>query len=144
MHNIVDNIKIEQVLMPQTIAASALNSGNIDMQGAQSVAVAVMVGDISETLSTSAKITLKIEHGDDTSSYEACEDTDVLNFSGLASGVFIVIDSDAEAQKRHVVEYVGGKRYVKVTATPAGLSTGGALAMVALKSNFAQKPVNNS
>lgn len=144
MHNIVDNIKIEQVLEPQTISSVALASSNIDMQGVETAAVAVLLGDVSETLSTSAKITLKIEHGDNTSSYEACEDSDVLNFSGLSSGVFLVIDSDAEVQKRHVIEYVGKKRYLKITATPTGLTTGGALAMISLKSNSAQKPVSNA
>lgn len=149
MHSIVDNIQIEQVLHPQIISSSALNSGNMDRQGAENLAVAVLVGDISETLSGSAKIELKIEHAEDDGTgapgaYTACTDADVLNFSGLVSGVFASIDADAEETDRYVIEYIGGKRFVKVTATPTGLSTGGAIAMASLKGGLSQKPASNA
>ncbi len=46
--------------------------------------------------------------------------------------------------KRYVIGYRGGKRFVKVTATPVSLSTGGPIAMIALKGATAQKPVVNT
>lgn len=149
MHNIVNNIGIEQSLMPQTIQASALNSGNIDTQGAETLAVAILVGNIADTLSGSVRIDVKIEHADDDgtgapAAYAACTDEDVLNFSGLASGIFLSIDAAGKEQKRHVIGYRGGKRFVKVTATPASLSTGGPIAMLAMKGNLSQKPVANT
>src|SRR5690606_227942 len=149
MHDIVHNIAAEQVLPPQTIQAAALDSGNIDLQGRENLAVAVMVGDIADTLDASNRIDLKIEHADDDGSgqpgaYAACEDADVLNAENLAAGVFASIDDDAKKEKRIVVGYRGGKRFVKVTATPVSLETGGAVAMIALTANHAQSPVSNT
>ncbi len=149
MHNIVNNICIEQSLMPQTIQASALNTGNIDLQGAEALAVVILVGNIADALDGSHRIDVKIEHADDDGtgapgSYAACADEDVLNATGLSSGIFLSVDAAGKEQKRHVVGYVGGKRFVKVTATPVSLSTGGPIALLALKGNLHQLPVTNS
>jgi hypothetical protein len=149
MHNIVNNIGIEQSLMPQTIQASALNTGNIDTQGAEALAVAILVGNIADTLSGSVRIDVKIEHAEDDgagapAAYAACTDEDVLNFSGLSSGMFLSIDAPGKKQKRHVIGYIGGKRFVKVTATPVSIATGGPIAMLALKGNLSQLPVANT
>lgn len=149
MHDIVTNVKIEQSLNPQTIQGSALNSGNIDMQGAETAAIVVLVGNIADTLDSTHRIDVKIEHADDDGtgapgSYAACADADVLNFTGLASGVFLSIDAAGKKQKRHVIEYKGGKRFVKVTATPVSIATGGPIAMMALKGNINQAPAVNS
>ena len=148
MHSIVDNIKIDQALMPQVIQATALNSGDIDMQGAEALSVALLVGDLGDILSGSVKVDVKIEHAEDDgtgspAAYTACTDTDVLNFTGLVSGLFLSIDDAAKEQKRHVIEYKGAKRFVKVTATPTGLVTGGEIAMLTLKGGLTQKPAVN-
>lgn len=148
MHNPLHNETIEQSLAPQTIQATALNSGNIDMQGHETLAVAIMVGNIADTLSGSVKVDIKIEHADDNGSgapgtYSACVDDDVLNYSGLVSGTFLTLDSNTKKSKRYVIGYRGGKRFVKVTAIPASLATGGPIAMLALKGQPAQKPALN-
>ncbi len=149
MHDLVNNIGIEQSLMPQTIQASALDTGDLDTQGAEALAVVLLVGNIVDTLSGSDRIDVKIEHADDDGSgspdsYAACTDEDVLNFTGLSSGQFLSIDSSGEEQKRYVIGYRGGKRFVKVTATPVSLSTGGPVAFLALKGNLSQLPVDNT
>lgn len=144
MHNISRNIVLTQALAPQVITSSALNSGNLDLQGAEALSVVLLVGDISETLDASHKIDVKIEHADDDgtgspAAYGPCADADVLGYTGLAAGVFLTLDTAGEEQKRYVIDYVGGKRFVKVTATPTGLSTGGPVAMLALKGNLSQR-----
>lgn len=149
MHNLVNNISIGQLVNPQTIQASALNTGDIDMQGAEALSVVLLVGNIADSLDGTHRIDVKIEHADDDGagspdSYAACEDADVLNFSGLSSGVYLSIDGSAKKQKRHVIDYVGGKRFVKVTATPVSLTTGGPVAILALKANLSQVPVSNT
>ncbi len=149
MHSIVDNIKIEQALMPQVIQGSALNSGDIDMLGAENLSVVLLVGDMSDVLSGSVKVDVKIQHADDDGSgvpdtYVDCDDEDVLNASGLTAGVFLSVDEAAKEQSRHVIEYRGAKRFVKVTATPTGLSTGGEIAILSLKGGLNQKPTDNS
>lgn len=45
---------------------------------------------------------------------------------------------------RYAVEYSGGKRFVRITAAPQGLTEGIQLAMLALAANAAQKPVDNA
>lgn len=144
MHDIVNNLTIAQCLAPQVIQAAALDSGNIDMQGHETLAVAVLVGNITDTLDADNRIDLTIEHGDATDAYTPCTDEDVLNFTGLSSGAFLSIDAAGKEQKRHVIGYKGGKRYVKVTATPVSMTTGGPIAMVAIKGNAASAPVTNT
>lgn len=149
MHDIISNIAVAQVLAPQTIQASALTSGNIDCQGSETLAVAVLVGNISDTLDASNRIDLKIEHADDDGtgspgSYASCTDDDVLNATGLSSGIFMSLDANGKENARHVIGYRGGKRFVKVTATPVSIETGGPIAMVALKGNATSKPVSNA
>lgn len=149
MHDLVNSLSIIQCLAPQTVQASAVDSGDIDMQGAQTLAVVVMVGDIGETTDADNRLDLKIEHADDDGAgapdaYAPCADEDVLNFENLTSGVFASIDDAAKEEKRHVIGYRGGKRFVKVTATPVSLATGGPVAMLALKGQLSQKPQDNS
>ena len=149
MHDIVNNIGVEQPLMPQSILASAIDSGAIDTLGAETVAVAVLVGDIIDTLGASVRVDLKIEHADDDgtgnpAAYAACTDADVLNATGLVAGKFMSIDAGNKKQKRHLIGYRGGKRFICVTATPVGLVSGGTIAMLALKGNLSQLPVTNT
>ncbi|MDF3022787.1 MAG: hypothetical protein K0R10_148 [Alphaproteobacteria bacterium] len=149
MHDLINTLSILQSLRPQTVQGSALNSGNIDMQGAEALAVVVLVGDIADTLDSTHRIDLKIEHAEDDgtgapAAYAACTDDDVLNFTGLSSGIFMAVDGSGDEQKRYAIGYRGGKRFVKVTATPVSLSTGGPIAMLAIKGNLSSLPVANS
>ena len=149
MHDIVHNIGVTQLLSPQTITSSALNSGSIDTQGADIQSVVVLVGAIGDTLSGSVKIVLSIQHADDDGTgnpgaFTACTDNDVLNFTGLTSGVFATIDAAGKASKRYVIDYVGGLRFVKVIATPTGLTNGGPVAMLGLKAGLHVLPAVNS
>lgn len=146
MRDIFNNVVLAQVLAPQTIQAAALNSGNIDMQGYGSLAIAVLIGAMGESLGANDRIDLKIEHADDDGTgapgaYSACEDSDVLGFTGLAAGVFYSVDADAKAGKSYTIGYRGGKRFAKVTATPVSLATGGPIAMLAAKGDPTQSPV---
>jgi hypothetical protein len=149
MHDIYNNIGIAQALTPQTIQASALDSGNIDTRGAEALCVVVLVGAVADTLDASHRIDVKIEHADDDGTgspgtYAACADTDVQGFTGLSSGIFKSIAATGDKSKRYAIGYAGGKRFVKVTATPVSISTGGAIAMLTLKGNPSLKPVSNT
>lgn len=149
LHDLVSNIAVEQCLAPQTIQATALNSGDIDCQGFEAVAVVLAVGNIADILDASNRIDVKIEHAEDDgtgspAAYAACTDSDVLNATGLSSGQFLSIDAADKESKRHVIGYRGGKRFVKVTATPVSIEIGGPVAMLALKGTAAQAPVSNT
>jgi hypothetical protein len=149
MHDIVNNIAVTQVLAPQTLQAAALGSGIIDRQGAETLVVAVLVGAMGDTLDSTNRIDLKIEHADDDgtgapAAFASCTAEDVAHADEVTDGIFFSVDDDEKAQARHVVGYRGAKRFVKVTATPVSLSTGGPIAMLALKGAAAQAPVDNS
>lgn len=149
MHDIVNNIAITQSAMPQTIHLSAIDTGVIDTQGADIVSIVTLVGAIADTLSSSVRIDLSIQHADDDgtgnpAAFTPCVDANVLNFSGLASGVFQSINTAGLAQKRYVIDYIGGLRFVKVIATPVSLTTGGPIALLTLKGNLHTLPANNT
>ena len=149
MHDIVNNIGVTQLLMPQTITSSALNTGTVDTQGADIQSVVVLVGNINDTLSGSVRVDLSIEHADDDgtgnpASFAACDDDDVLNFSGLTSGIFASVNATGLKEKRYVIDYVGGLRFVKVIATPTGLTNGGPIAMLGLQGNLHELPAVNT
>jgi len=149
MHDIVNNIGVTQLLMPQTIHSSELDTGAVDTQGADIQSIVVLVGNITDTLSGSVRVDLSIQHADDDgtgnpTSFAACDDTDVLNFSGLSSGIFTSVNASGKAEKRYVIDYIGGLRFVKVIATPTGLTNGGPIAMLGLKGNLHQLPAVNT
>lgn len=149
MRDLLNNVKTEQALKPQTIQASALNSGNIDLQGFDSLAVVVAVGQIADTLGASNRLDLKIEHAEDDGTgapgaYAACTDEDVIGATGLAAGLFMSVNADTKDNARYAVGYRGGRRFVKVTATPVSLATGGPVAMIALKGHPAAAPAVNA
>ena len=149
MHDIIHNIDIAQIAAPQVILASAVASSNIDTQGTETLAVAVLLGTFGDTLAAGKRVDLKIEHADDNGSgapaaFANCTDADVDAPAPLSAGIFATVDANAEANRRYVVGYRGGKRFVKVTATPTGLTSGGTVAMLALCGNLSQKPADNA
>lgn len=145
MHDLINSVSIIQALAPQTVQAAPVVAAAIDMQGAETLAVIVAVGAIGDTLDASNRLDVKIEHADDdgtgsAGAYSACVDADVLGASGLAAGVFLKVDATGKTSKRHTLAYAGGKRFVRVTATPVSLETGGPIAVLAIKGNLAQNP----
>jgi hypothetical protein len=149
MHDIVNNIGVAQLLMPQTIHSSELDTGAIDTQGADIQSIVVLVGNITDTLSGTVRVDLSIEHADDNGSgspeaFAACTDSDVLNFTGLTSGIFASVNASGLAEKRYVIDYIGGLRFVKVIATPVGLTNGGPIAMLGLQGNLHELPAVNT
>lgn len=145
MHDLINSLAVIQAIAPQTLLATPVTGSAIDMQGAESLAVIVAVGAIGDTLDASNRIDVKIEHADDDGSgnagaYAACTDADVLRAASLNNGVFLSIDTAAKTGKRHAIAYQGGKRFVRVVATPVSLETGGPVAVLAIKGNLAQKP----
>jgi len=148
MHDIIHNIGLSQIAAPQAITAAPVTGAVIDTQGIGTLAVAVLLGAAADTLGASVYIDLKIEHADDDgtgapAAFAPCTDTEVLPEMTLTDGVFKRIDSNAEANTRYALEYRGEKRFVKVSAVPAGLEDGAPIAMIALCGNPAQKPVDN-
>jgi len=126
-----------------SLQASSDNTGDVDLQGYSALNVVCAAspgGDAGD------EITFKLEHGDATDSYENVETGDLLmdygaNDGSVSSGVFSTISGDGGDQVA-TVGYIGGKRYIKVTATETG-GTAADLVSVVLCEEALQKPVSD-
>lgn len=145
MHDLINSVSVLQVIAPQNIQAGPVNGAVIDMQGAESLAVIAAIGNIADALDATHRLDLKIEHADDNGqgqpgSYAACTSADLIG-AAATGGVFAAVDAAGKKNARHTVAYNGGKRFVRVSAVPVSLATGGPAAVIAIKGNLAQRPV---
>ena len=145
MHDIIHNIGVSQIAAPQTIKTVAVVGEVIDTQGIGALAVAVLLGNAADTLGAGVYVDLKIEHADDNgndapAAFAPCTAADISPDMAVSAGVFQRVNSPSLDNTRYAVEYRGGKRFVRVSAVPAGLDDGLPLAMLAMAGNTAQKP----
>ena len=131
MRDIVHNIGADTALSPQTITTSAVNGAIIDLSGFNSVAFVVTSGTVTDGTSYTASLT----EGDasDLSGGTAVAAGDILG----TLPVFAATDDNVTKR----VGYVGNKRYVRLTLTPAGATSGGVFSAVAFKRHPASAPV---
>jgi len=121
-----------------TSGGGAVNSGDIDRQGAEGMLFVLNVGDNGgDTLNVTNHFEVKVEHADDDGTgspdvYEAVAADDVVIDTGLAAaqapdanGVIVDIDDAAEDQASYKFAYKGDRRFAKVTITPNGTLTNG-------------------
>jgi len=115
----------------QTFAVGALNTGNIDTQGFDGALLVVHVGakHASDTLNSTNKITILFQDAEDDGtgapgSYANVDEVDIVGATP-ASGVVLTIDDAAKCAMVHQFGYVGDKRFIKATATPAGTIANG-------------------
>lgn len=135
-----------RALQIQTISGSALNTGNIDLQGFESAQVLVDFGDIDELGGSpqgAAKIDVKLEHADDNGSgapgaYADVTAADVLGPSSVTSGVVASVTTDTAVVR---VGYRGERRFIRATVTPTALTNGGPVGIWVVKGHPHQGPV---
>ncbi len=147
MYDLFNNVLPVVAITPQTIVNSGspenLVSGNIDLQFYEAAQVYAVLGDIDELGSSpvgSAKVELKLEDSDDGSTFENVTLVDVIGPTSVSSGIVATISTDQAVGLR--VGYRGGKRYLKVTLIPTGLSNGGTICAVVEKGNYRHNPVS--
>ena len=138
MRDLHSNLVPTRAIQAQTIAAAALVSGDLDLAGFQSAEVLVDFGDIDEMGNSpegGAQIAIKLEHADDDGSggpaaYAEVTLPDVLGPGSVAGGVVATTTSDLVPI---AIGYVGGRRFLRVTLTPTGLTNGGPVGCWLLK-----------
>lgn len=115
----------------QTVAVGALDTGNQDLQGYEGAVVALHIGakHASDTLNSTNKITVLLQHADDDGAgspgdYANVAAADVQGVTP-SSGVIYTIDDAAKCAQVFQCGYVGGKRFIKATLTPAGTIANG-------------------
>ena len=114
-----NNLHILNAISP--IAArtdnTAIVSAIIDRRGYDSLTFAIIIGTNTDA---NATFTALVEDGEDSglSDAAAVSDDNLVGTEALASYTFA---DDAESRK---IGYVGGKRYARLTVTPAGNDSG--------------------
>lgn len=146
MRDLYNNVLPVVAITPQTIINTGspenLVGGSIDLQDyEQSLAVA-QIGDIDELGSSpvgSARIEMQMEHSDDGSSWSDVALKDTIGPSSVTSGIVASTTTDQNFLR---TGYIGGKRYMRVTLIPTGLTNGGPVSAIVLKGQPRHAPAS--
>jgi hypothetical protein len=132
LHN---NITLSRVISPISQSGNAAMVGAIvDMQGYGSLEFAITLGTIT-TAGTTYTALLEESNDSGLSGSNAVADADLLGTEALAS----FVDSEVNTTKK--LGYKGGKRYVRLTMTPAGNTGASTMSAVAVRGNASIVPV---
>ena len=102
---------------------SPLVSAVIDRQGYDSASFVIVTGALVDADATFAAL---LEESDNGTDFTAVADSDLLGTEALASFTF------AEDNKTRKLGYVGAKRHLRLTVTPAANASSALIAAVAL------------
>lgn len=130
LHN---NIKVSRAISPVVVSdTTAKVSQIIDTAGYASLELVIVTSDL---LDTDATFAVLIEDGNDSglSDNAAVADTDLL---GTESGASFLFSDDNETRK---IGYMGGKRYVRATITPAANTAAALFGAVWVQGNARKK-----
>lgn len=108
----------------------------IDRQGFDSLTYIIQTGSLADA---DATFTVLLEEGDESDLSDAASviDADLVGTEALASFTF------ADDGKCFKLGYVGGKRYTRLTITPAGNASAGAMSVVAILGHPSIQPTAN-
>lgn len=134
LHN---NIDVKRAISPVSEAGNtALVSQILDTRGYESVELVIATGSIADA---DATFTVLIEDGDNSalSDNAAVADAFLLGTEAQAGFAF---DDDNECRK---IGYVGGKRYLRATITPANNASAALISAVWVLANARTAPSAN-
>ncbi|WP_420584909.1 hypothetical protein [Ruegeria sp.] len=137
MQDLMNNIHPVRAISPVSVSDdTAQVSEIIDLQGYDSLTFVILTGALGDADATFAVL---VEEGDDPalSDAAAVADVDLIGTEALAGFQF---DDDDETRK---IGYSGGKRYVRLTVTPAANASAALLAAVALLGHPSSAPTAN-
>lgn len=134
MHN---NVLIKKVIAPVVVSDNTAAVGTvIDRAGFDSLEFIILTGTLADS---DATFTVLVEHADANFSGEAAvADAQLLGTEAEASFQF---DDDGEVRK---IGYRGGKRYVRLTITPANNTGSSPIAVCAVLGHPIVAPVTQS
>lgn len=134
MRDLYSNLTIRRAISPVSEAGTtALVSQIIDRQGFDSLVFAIATGSIADA---DATFTVLVEDGDasNLSDNAAVADAELNGTEALAAFQF---DDDNETRK---IGYIGNKRYVRLTITPAANASAAGICAVAILGNASLQP----
>jgi hypothetical protein len=134
LHN---NIDIKRAISPVSVSDNTAQVSQIlDTRGYESIELVIATGSIADA---DATFVVLIEDGDSATLTDAAavSDTFLLGTEALAGFQF---DDDNECRK---IGYVGGKRYVRATITPASNASAALFSAVWVLGNARTAPSSN-
>ena len=124
MKDLFHSIHPIPAIAPVSVADNtALVSSVIDRQGYESASFIILSGSLADA---DATFTALLEESDNGSSFAAVADSDLLGTELLAGFTFV---DDNETRK---LGYVGAKRYLRLTITPANNASAALIAALAV------------
>ncbi len=137
MRDLHNNIQVKRAISPVSEAGTtALVSQIIDRQGFNSLEFLIATGSLADA---DATFTVLVEDGDNSSLTDnaAVADSFLLGTEALAS--FTYADDD----KVFKIGYIGHKRYVRLTITPAANASAALISAVAVLGDSDSAPTAN-
>jgi len=137
MKDLASNIDVKRVISPVSVADNTAQVGQIiDRRGFDSVTFLIATGSVADA---DATFTVLLEESDDSgmSGGNAVADADLIGTEALAGFQF---DDDNECRK---LGYVGNKRYLRLTITPANNASAALMSAVAVLGAPALAPTAN-
>jgi len=133
--DLYSKLGIVRAISPVSVADNTAQvSQIIDRQGYTGLLLAIALGSIADADATFAVL---VEHGDDAALADAAAvpDSELNGTEALAGFQF---DDDNETRK---IGYVGNKRYVRLTITPANNASAALVSALAILGGAADAPV---
>jgi len=120
MRDLANHLTFKRAISPQAARTdnTPIVSQIIDLAGFQSMCFAINIGANTDTNATFAVL---VEHGDAANLSDAAPVPDAQLTGTEAQASFTAADDDNSTRK---IGYVGPKRYVRLTITPAGNDSG--------------------
>jgi len=120
MRDLANHLTFKRAISPQAARTdnTPIVSQIIDLAGFQSMCFAINIGANTDT---NATFTALVEHGDAANLSDAAPVPDAQLTGTEAQASFTAADDDNSTRK---IGYVGPKRYVRLTITPAGNDSG--------------------
>lgn len=135
MRDLANHIEVRRAISPAaaTTDNTPFVSQIIDLAGFQSVVFAIILGGLADA---DATFTVLVEHGNEANLSDAAAVPD-SGLTGTEASAGFKFDDDNKVRK---IGYVGGKRYVRLTVTPANNSGNVFLSAAALLSGTRYGP----
>lgn len=137
MHDLHNKIHVARAISPVSVAdTTAQVSQIIDRKGFESLEFVILIGSLADA---DATFTTLVEDGDDSSLTDAAAVADAQLLGTEANASFLFSDDN----KCFKIGYVGFKRYVRLTITPAANASAALIAAVAVLGSPNVAPTSN-
>lgn len=135
MRDFANHIETRRAISPAAAVTdnTPFVSQIIDLAGYERLAFAILLGSLADA---DATFTVLVEHGDQSNLSDAAAAPDA-SLTGLESSASFTFADDNKVRK---IGYVGSKRYVRLTVTPANNAGNAFVAAVALLSGSRYRP----